>query len=532
MAFRLEIQRIPEAILKRRSDFVIIGSGFGGAFAALDLARAGHEVLVIERGLWCARDESCWDENRLDGIGAQYRGRVPIRVEQMQSQGGRELWTKDTVGGASTFYGAASLRLREEDFMGAPVAGSHARNPSTAWPLGYQELEPFYARAEELLGVAGLDGDDITEPPRSSPFPQSPPDLTGPSERIWKAAERLGLHPARLPLAINFDGKSGKGTCILCSTCDQFPCAVEAKNDLSVGILPAAVRAGAKVLSDTRAVRINASRFRAESVEAVDQSTGERLSIRAGHVIVAGGALASPHLLLSSGIRGEGGGASLLGGYLMRHACSVVAGILPVPANPKKEFHKQVLISDFYRGSSDGAEFPPGPWGLLQSVHMPGKRTLRTNAPRGLKSLAAASSRFLVGLLCIAEEIPQECNRVTPDHRRTDMFGMPRLLVRHRYTARDEAARDALGRKAKKVLREAGAWPVYTLRIETFSHALGTCRFGRDPDSSVLDPFCRVWGFRNLYVLDSSFMPSGGSVNPSLTIAANSIRAAHAILDN
>lgn len=511
-------------------EYVIIGSGFGGTFAALELAKAGKEVLVLERGVWAERDDSCWDEDKLHFPTPRYRGHTPSVVDQWDGSL-EEIWPDDTVGGMSTLYGAAAFRMREEDFLGTPMAGRKGRDPSTEWPIGYAELEPFYARAEEIQNVAGIQGEDITEPERSSPFPQPPPGLTPPSRRIWKAAEGLGFHPTHIPLAINFNGKSPGEECILCDTCDKFLCRIEAKNDLSVVGLPEALHHGAKLLTDTRATRINVESGRATSVDVINQTSGEQQTIRLKTLVMACGALGTPHLLLSSGIRSAGGGEALLGQGLMRHSNSVLAGLSPSRVNPKRQFHKLMWIPDFYHGNPSDPRGPEGPWGMIQQIQIPSKRLLQAGTPKGLKTITAAIGPFLMGLLSIAEDERQELNRVFPDPSKVDRFGQPVLRVFHRYSERDVKARKALERQARRIMLKAGALPVYAYSVESYSHALGTSRFGKDRASSVLDPDCRVWGYKNLFVVDASFMPSGGSVNPSLTIGANSLRVAQSLLN-
>jgi len=513
------------------TDCLIIGSGFGGAFAALALARAGTDVLIVERGIWPERDDSCWDERKLYFPTPRYRGYAPILVNQRRDIL-EEIWPEDMVGGMSTVYGAAAFRMREEDFLGTPREDGSGRVGENAWPIGYSDMEPYYHEAERVQNVAGVEGEDLTEPPRTGPFPQKPPDLPRLSRRIWKAAAEGGLHPAHIPLAINFDGKSPGGTCIRCDTCDKFLCKIGAKNDVTVVCLPAAMHRGARVLPDTRVVRINVSRGRAESVEAVHQCSGERLVIRARQIILAGGALGSPHLLLASGIRSSGPGGSLLGRGLMRHVNSVVTGLSPTPVNPDRSHHKSVWIPDFYHGNPQNGKKPAGPWGTIQQLHIPGRMTLRANSPRGLKTAAAVASRFLMGLLTIAEDVRSETNRVFLDPTRTDRFDMPILRIFHRYGTRDRAVRRALEREARTILQRARAVPVYSYPVVSFSHAYGTCRFGGSEAMSVLDPMCKVWGMKNLFVVDASFMPSGGSVNPSLTIAANALRVVDGILNS
>ncbi len=510
--------------LKNSYEYIIIGSGFGGAFAAHSLAKAGKEVLIVERGKWVKRDDSCWDEVRLHLKDPLYRGKTSFLVDQKKGKI-EEDWSDDTVGGMSTLYGAVSFRMREDDFLGAPIPDSKEKDKNSAWPFGYKELSPFYNEAEYLLGIAGIMGEDITEPPMEDDYLHAPHDkLSSPSRKLWDAAKKLGYNPFNLPMAINFSGKHGKEKCILCSTCDHYLCKIEAKNDISVTVLPEAIKYGATLIPNARAIKINIAGNTAKSVDLINQDNGEKTTIAAKNIIVSGGALASPHLLLASGIDRACSNGDLIGRYLMRHANGVVAGVFPTKSNPENMLQKQIGIPDFYYGAHEKTGSPIGAWGMIQDVSSVGRGVIKDNAPFGLKNVAAIVSDYLINLMCMAEDIPRYNNRVFIDQNKKDIFGMPALMVYHRYHRRDIQARKALYGKAKKILRKAGALFFYCMPFETFSHAMGTCKMGVNKTDSSVDPECRVWGMDNLYVLDASIIPSGGSVNPSLTIAANSLR--------
>ena len=497
--------------------------------AAHTLVQAGKEVLIIDRGKWVVRDDSCWDEIRLHIENPLYRGETPVYADQKKGEI-EELWPDDTVGGMSTFYGAVSLRLREQDFSGAPVPGSALRDGNSAWPYGYNEIAPYYGKAEKLLGIAGISGGDITEPPRESDYLHAPgQNLSAPSSRIWKASTKLGLHPFYLPMAINFSGKYGKGKCISCSTCDHYLCKIEAKNDLSVMILPEILKKGAVVLSNSRALRINTEGKKAVSVDIIDQDTCQSVTVKGKKIIVAGGALQSPYLLLCSGIGSEE--RSIVGRYLYRHANGFVAGLFPSKTNPDLRLQKQIGIADYYYGAHfPSKELPLGVWGMIQDLSSIGKEVVKQNIPKGFKTIAGFLTDYLINLQCMAEDIPQYNNRVYLDNNRRDKFGMPGLMVFHRYQKRDIQARKVLYKKARKIILKAGGLPVISMPFETFSHAMGTCKMGVDKNTSVVNPECRVWGMDNLYVIDASVMPSGGSVNPSLTIAALSLKASEQLV--
>lgn len=497
-------------------DTIIIGSGFGGTMVAHQLVNAGERVLMIERGDWVARGPHNWEAEGVGLRGPHYSLETPIDVST--DYGRTEAGAFSCVGGQSVFYGGASLRLREDDFSRAPeiVADSDAE-----WPIDYAALEPYYSEAERLLRVAGEAGRDPTEGFRSSHFVQRPSPLAPISRRIEDAAIRLGLHPFRLPLAIAYPGEDGTG-CISCRTCDGYACAVDAKNDLATRVLPDLTARGLLVAVNTVAVRLVRRNRSIVAVECIHRLTGERTLHSARRFVLSGGALASPHLLLASGLEAVNPGRAVIGHYLMRHDNAVVFGIFRRRPNPERTFDKQIAIHDFYFGHPS-IRTPAGKLGGIQQLTPPeGLVRAYLGGPAG--AIAGFAIGFMSGLLCIAEDQPRHENHVSVDPTIRDRFGLPRLRVKHRYSRRDRAARNALVRKAREILGEAGAVMSPVHPIDTFSHAVGTVRMGSDPARSALDANCQFRGVGNLWVVDGSFMPRSGGVNPSLTIAANALR--------
>ncbi|MBI3983126.1 MAG: GMC family oxidoreductase [Gemmatimonadetes bacterium] len=479
---------------------------------ALELARAGVPVTVLERGDWARRDDSAWDPRAIL-IERRYRSATPYEAHQGIRR--RLHYPNEAVGGNSVFYGAASFRLRERDFE---PSGDLPR-----WPIRYGDLEPHYAEVERLLGVVGVAGVDPTEPPRSGGYAAAPPPYSPPAERVARACEARGLHPFPIPLAINFDGRDGRERCVRCLTCDLFPCKIGAKNDLSVTVLPEAMRRGAVVRPGTVARRLIVEHGRVTGVECVDTRTSEAFAISCAACVVSCGAISSAALLLASGLGECEPNGSLVGRHLMRHCSGVVIGLLPQEVNPSQVFHKQVAISDFYFGDGETVS-DTGRLGIIQGLQVPPPEWIRAEAPFPINLLGAATVKSHLYLLCLAEDLPRRENRVELDSARRDPFGMPLARVFHAYQPSDLRARRALYRQASRILRAAGAWIRVRKPIHTFSHALGTCRFGDDPREAVLDPWCRYFGIPNLFVVDGSFMPTSGGVNPSLTIAANGLR--------
>jgi choline dehydrogenase-like flavoprotein len=512
----MEIRLAGPADERREYDAVVVGSGFGAAFAALPLVRAGARVLMLERGPWVQRGPWNWDPQGSFDLTPYKASELPYRV--LAGGESRLMAPCSCVGGASVFYGGVSFRFRTSDF--APRL-EFAR-AGAAWPIRYEELEPHYSRAEEILGVGGAAGADPAEPPRSRPFPHAPSPLSPTSRLVAGAARSLGLTPFPLPLAINHL-KGTRTPCSACNTCDTFACAVSAKNDVATAVLPELLRRGLVIRPRTLVTALRERSGRIAEVEAVDTASGKRLRFRAGLVLLGAGALSSPHLVLASGLAARNPASHAIGGYLTRHCVAIVYGLFKSLPDEGQIFHKQVGFHDT-AGDAEGDTGGDRPLGSIQQVQSPPEGLIRARLPIDLNGCVKQLVKRSTGLLALAEDEPRAENRVSIDPTRIDRFGLPQLVVSYPESRRDERARDVLSRRARAVLREAGAFFFYRHQVKTFSHAAGTLRFGEDARNAPLDRWCRFRGLPNLYVVDASVMPTSGTVNPSLTIAANALR--------
>ncbi len=496
----------------------MIGSGFGGAMAAWPLVHGGRDVLMVERGSWVAPGPQRWLPEGTITRTPHYR---TANHYLARTDGGlKETTACSCVGGPSAFYGGVSLRFREADFLPAPeiIDGSGA-----SWPISYQDLRPFYADAERILGVAGMEGGDPTEPPRSEGYGAPPSSLSEVSRRISEAARTMGLTPFRLPLAINHEAKENRSGCAACATCDTFACAVEAKNDLGTVVIPALLGLGMDLWPETVVTRIDAANGRIEAVELANRRTGTTQRVKADVVILAAGALGSPHLVLASGLERANPAGRLVGRYLTRHCSGIVFGLYPWLPRHEGRFHKQIGINDYYFGDPDGSE-PAGKLGHIQQTQTPSIGSVGGEIGRVAGFCIKPLVRRITGLMVIAEDRPKHDNRAFVDTADEDRDGFPRLRIDHRYDARDLQARSLLAKRARQIHRQAGALATYLHKIDTFSHALGTMRMGDDPERAPLDRNGRFRGVEGLYVTDGSALPTAAGVNPSLTIAANALR--------
>jgi choline dehydrogenase-like flavoprotein len=491
-----------------RYDVIIIGSGAGGGTMVHALSRTAARILVIERGDFVPREEENWDP---DAVWRKLRYRSP---ERWLDDRGREFlpYMHYCVGGNSKFWGSVLFRLRREDFQ----AVEHLEGVSPAWPIEYESLEPFYERAERLYHVHGEQGIDPTEPPRG-PFPHAPIPHSPEMAEIVGKLQAQGLHPSPLPLGLVSPGEAGG--CILCDTCNSFPCKVHAKSDAEVCcVRPALQRANVTLWTNARAHRLltDASGRRLEAVE-VDRG-GHTVRAEASLFVVSCGAINSAALLLRSANaahpEGLANSSGLVGRRYMAHHATMMEGFHPFRPN-STVFQKTVAINDFYfRG--EHADYPLGQIQSQGRTHAVMAQTAYPWIPLWAYHMWVSRG---VDWLIMSEDLPSVDNRVTvePDGR-----------IRVRYRQDNTKAHEMLVRKTKRILRRLGFWGVvkHSHGSKNTTHQCGTLCFGNDPRTSVLDPFCRAHDIDNLFVVDASFFPSSAAVNPGLTIAAQALRVA------
>ena len=378
------------------ADTVIIGSGFGGCMVAHARVDAGEHVVMLERGGWATRWPGAWGPSG----SAELTPHVSRATAPERRVGDRvaDVHQVACVGGASVFYGGVSLRFREADFTphAELVEGS-----GTAWPLGYEALEPHYARAERLLDVSGTAGDDPTAPWRSAPLPQAPGAQSATSPRI---GGRGGRRPHAHAPAARHQPPSGRRPrplralrdlrhLRLCHRCQERP-RRDARADL--------VRRGLALRPHTLAVRLVLSGDAVVAVEAVDLRTARPVTLRARRVVLAGGALASTHLVLASGLHERSPAREVVGRYLTRHCSAIAFGVFPRRLEPQPEFHKQLGFHDLYGGATDAPV--AGPLGVLQQMPTPPAALVRQALPPGLGRVVARGVPRVTGLLAMAHD--------------------------------------------------------------------------------------------------------------------------------
>lgn len=510
-------------------DVIIIGTGAGGGTLLNRIAPSGKRILVLERGPFLPREKDNWS----------YHGSFKYySSETMYNKAGGEIHPGFCyhVGGNTKVYGAALFRLRERDFE----KFRHKDGFSPEWPLKYRDFEPYYDQAEELYQVHGKAGEDPTEPPRRKDYPFPPISHEPRIKEVFEILKARGLKPYPAPMGIRInEALMHLSPCIRCDTCDGYPCMVQAKSDADVlAVRPVMREPNITLLTEAKVLRLHTNASGREVTGVVAEVKGKQMMFRADLVIVSCGAVNSAALLLRSandkhpnGLANNSSG--LVGRNLMKHVLGSLVGVSTIKPNPSK-FQKTMAINDFYWGES-GYQFPMGNIQLMGKTIIEALRGYEDKyAPLTIEEVAKNSIDWWL----TTEDLPDPKNQVRVE-------GDQRIIID--YTENNSEPFDRLVERWKGILKEIGCgchivpqanyftpksgYFTTKMPMHSLGHQVGTCKFGQDAKTSVLNLDCRAHDLENLYVVDGSFFVSSGAVNPTLTIIANALRVGDHLLE-
>jgi choline dehydrogenase-like flavoprotein len=515
--------------MKTHYDMMIIGTGAGGGTLAYRLAPTGKQILVLERGSFLPREKENWDT---------------VAVFQQDRYHTHEVWrdkagqalhpgTSYFVGGNTKVYGGALFRWREQDFEQV----QHKGGISPEWPLKYSDFEPYYTEAEALYHVHGQHGLDPTEPAAGQNYPFPPIQHEPRIQEVHDALAAKGFHPFYIPLAVKLNEVNRRlSDCIRCNTCDGFPCLVDAKADADLTcVRPAADNYdNLTLLTEAKVLRLQTSPSGREVTAVEAEIAGQVHQFSADIVVVACGAINSAALLLRSANDAHPNGlanrSDQVGRNFMKHQNGAIVG-LTKKLNPTK-FQKTMAVNDFYWGEPD-FDYPMGHVQLLGKVNAD-MIAMDSPAVAGVSfqnhDLFAKMASHSVDWWLTAEDLPDPNNRVLVEGDTLHLH----------YTDNNTEAFDRLLGRWTEVLKSIDCGEQILpcsfyfrkkIPLQGVAHQCGTCRFGEDPQTSVLDINCRTHEIDNLYVVDGSFFRSSAAVNPTLTIIANALRVGDHLIE-
>ena len=508
-------------------DVIIVGSGAGGGTLANTLAPSGKRILILERGNFLPRETDNW------GPGPVFVDGKYISPDTWYDADGKPFQPQVHyfVGGATKMYGAALYRLRPEDFGEL----RHTDGLSPAWPLSYDDFEPWYTKAEWLYQVHGVHGEDTTEGHWSRQYPWPAVSHEPRVQQISDALQAGGYHPFHAPCGILLDEASRQASqCIRCAWCDGYPCLVHAKADADIiAVRPLLALPNVTLLVNAEAERIETDPA-GRAVTGVEVSRDGNHEVYTGDIVVlAAGAANTARILLRSAsdrhTAGLANGSDQVGRNYMYHNSKAVVAL--DKERNDTVFQKTLALNDFYF-AGNGRDWPLG---NIQMLGKSNAMAMKGEEPK-LTMLAPhwsldETAHHAVDFWLTTEDVPKAANRVT-----VDADGRVHLA----YTATNDAEANGLYHELRKILNHVGLATHHVLDknfymsmdvpVAGVAHQAGTCRFGTDPATSVLDVNCKAHELDNLYGVDTSIFPSIGAVNPALTAMANAIRVGEHML--
>jgi choline dehydrogenase-like flavoprotein len=527
-------------------DFLVIGIGAAGGVVTKELATAGFRVVALEQGPWRHEKDFVHDE-----VSVMYRAGLtndpkkqpntfrkspgaPAKQQQVVEYG-------RMVGGGSVHFTTNYWRFHPEDFRERSVWGAVPDADLRDWPITYDDLEPYYTKAEWDLGISGLGGSNPFDGPRSKPYPLPPMPVKSSGMLFERGAKKLGLHPFPAPLAVISQQYRGRPGCIHCGYCESFGCEVGAKSSTLAALIPAAVKTGrAEIRPNSYVRKIEAGKDGRVTGAIYFDSEGREVYQRAKAVVVCANGAETPRLLLMSKStafpQGLANSHGNVGKYLMFDNGGLAVGVFEHPTNEYKSVVVTRVAHDFYRsdpkrgfyggGGLDG-RFDYYPAGFALGG-------LPNDGPQwgsAWKRTLAEYYTHMMGCLAHASCLAVEQNSISLDDHVRDAWGQPAMRVTFKNHPDDLKAADFLLQRQKEILEAAGAkkvWVDDTTRGEvTFSrHLMGTCRMGDDPRTSVVNKWNRAHDVRNLFLVDGSSLVTCARQQPTATIQALAYRAA------
>ena len=541
----------------KRLNAIVVGAGAAGGIVAKELSTAGLSVVLLERGKWytpndCRKDDLRNQRTTVLGnaFGPEDQGNPRVVVDSsgvprvvLASEGAYSN-NAACVGGGTLSYGAQAWRYLPQDFRMRSTYGAPAGSSLEDWPISYDDLEPYYEKAEYEIGISGDYSSTPFKGPRKRPLPMPPLAPNREFEILEPAAKRLGLHPFHIPMARNSVPYNGRGPCMRCRWCCGFACEVDAKNGSQNTVIPVALATGNCELRTECMVKeiLTDDRGRARGVTYFDEH-GHLQEQLSDIVIVSGCATESARLLLNSKSRlfpdGLGNRHDQVGRNLQGHLYTGAIGYFDFDTYDDVGPGASIAITDYSHGT-------PGlcGGGMLANefIRLPIQMIERmpANTPRwglGHKHAMREWHKRSIVVMGPTQQIPSADARVTLDPTVKDKWGLPVVRISGNVHPHTVEIGEVQAKRAEAWLKEAGAVStVLTVSkpavVSAGQHQAGTCRMGTDPQGSVVDRDCKIHDLDNVFVIDGSVHVNNGGFNPALTIMAIAYLASETLVRN
>ena len=527
-------------------DFIVVGGGAAGGVMAKELSSAGFRVVLLEQGPWLHEKDFTHDE-----VAMIYRSGI---TNNFKKQPNTFRKTSDQpailqpaveygrmVGGGSVHFTSNYWRFHPEDFRERSALGTIPGADLRDWPITYDDLEPYYTKAEWDLGISGLGGSNPFDGPRSKPYPLPPMPVKSSGVLFERAAKKLGLHPFPAPVAVLSQPYRGRAACVHCGFCESFGCEMGAKSSTLAALIPQAVKTGrCEVRPNSYVRKIEVGKDGRVSGAIYFDASGREVFQRAKAVVVSANGAETPRLLLMSksnafpqGLANSNGN---VGKWLMFDSGGFALGLFDHPLNEYKSIVVTRVLHDFYRSYPKRGFYGGG--GLDSRFDYYPAGFALDGMPKDMPQWGSEWKRaigqyytHMGGVLAHSSCLAVEQNSVSLDETVKDAWGLPALRVTFKNHPDDMKATRFLAERQKEILETAGAKKIWfdplTLQETTYSrHLMGSCRMGDDPRVSVVDRWNRAHDVPNLFVVDGSSLVTSARQQPTATIQALAYRAA------
>jgi len=549
-------------------DVVIIGSGASGGAVAYTLCKAGYKVAVLEKGRLVKREEFSKDELaycRRDLVTPSLFDEYHTIEEKVDGkwvatpthESGWSFWNGNIVGGSSNLMSGMLHRLHPDDFRLKSKYGAIEGANVVDWPIGYDELEPYYALAEELVGISGHYEPHKYEPKRSTPnFTQPPTKENAVVKLLDKSCKALDITPLVTPRAVLSKNKPGRDACYYSNFCGSYGCSSGAKSSSREALLkPALATGNLTLLTNTHVKYLHAeSKDKVHYAVVVDTITGKEKRIEGKMFVVAAQAHESARLLLNSANKHHPDGLANSSGELGKNL--IFSGGGSGQGELQKDSLKEIgfdelmttglfvnrsvldwyFIDHWWDGKFKGGsvEFMFEHQNLISRARKDNYKhgELVWGTKLGDRVVKRMTEQKSIRFEIFNDWLPNDDCFVSLDPTHKDKYGMPVGKLRLEGHSQDVKVGEYIAKKCEKILEEMGAKNIYSSVSSAPPQNLvaGGCRFGNDPKTSVLNKYCQAHDVSNLFVADASFMPTGGSVAYTWTIYANALRVADHIV--
>ena len=549
-------------------DIVIVGSGASGGAVAYTLCKAGYKVAILEKGRLINRNEFSKDElayTRRNIATPNLYDEYHIIEEKVEGkwvatptyESGWSFWNGNIVGGSSNFMSGMLHRLHPDDFKLKSKYGEIEGANVVDWPIGYEDLEPYYTLAEELVGISGYYEAHKYEPKRSTPnFTQPPTKENAVVKLLDKSCKALGIKSLVTPRAVLSKNKTGRDACYYSNLCGSYGCSSGAKGSSREALLkPALATGNLTLLTNSYAKYLHTeNKDEVSYAVVVDTITGEEKRIEGKMFVVAAQAHESARLLLNSANKYHPNGLANSSGELGKNLLFSGGG------SGQGELHKESLkeikfdelmttglfvnrsILDWYfvdhwwdgKFKGGSVEFMFEHQNIITRARKNNYKDgqLLWGTELGERVVKRMTEQKSIRFEIFNDWLPHDDCFVSLDPTHKDKYGMPVGKLRVEGHPQDVKVGNYIAKKCEKILEEMGAKNIYSgvSSVPPQNLVAGGCRFGDDPKTSVLNKYCQAHDVDNLFVADASFMPTGGSVAYSWTIYANAFRIADHIV--